>query len=156
MSDMSRTASTVPPPDGPVSTGPLSTGPAATPRIPLAPAAAAQPSNARKLVVGREIVFTGEIKSCDCLVVEGTVKANVAACKDIQIAEGGLFSGSASVEIAEIRGRFEGELTVSERLSVRSGGKIAAKVRYHQVEVECGGEISGDIQAQSAMGAGRA
>jgi cytoskeletal protein CcmA (bactofilin family) len=104
----------------------------------------------RKLVVGREIVFSGEIKSCDCLVVEGTVKANVAACKDIQIAEGGLFTGTASVAVAEIRGRFEGELTVSDRLSVRSGGKIAAKVRYNQVEVECGGQISGDIAVQLA------
>lgn len=151
MSDTSRAASTVPP-----SNGSLPPGPAATPRGPLAPAAAPQASNARKLVVGREIVFTGEIKSCDCLVVEGTVKANVAACKDIQIAEGGLFTGSASVEVAEIRGRFEGELTVTERLSVRSGGKISAKVRYHQVEVECGGEISGDIQAQSAIAAGGA
>lgn len=116
---------------------------------PKPPGPAAVPPGARKLVVGREIVFTGEIKSCDCLVVEGTVKANVAACKDIQIAEGGLFSGSASVEVAEIRGRFEGELTVSERLSVRRGGKISATVRYHQVEVECGGEISGDVQAQT-------
>lgn len=137
MSDTSRT----------VSTAPLPIAPLAPPRSP-APTASAR-SNARKLVVGREIVFTGEIKSCDCLVVEGTVNANVAACKDIQIAEGGLFTGSASVEIADIRGRFEGELTVSERLSVRTGGKISAKVRYHQVEVECGGEISGDIQAQS-------
>jgi cytoskeletal protein CcmA (bactofilin family) len=128
-----------------------------SPVLSAAPAAApAAPSNARRLVVGREIVFTGEIKSCDCLVVEGTVKANVAACKDIQIAEGGLFTGSASVEIAEIRGRFEGELNVSQRLSVRSGGKISAKVRYHQVEVECGGEISGDIQAESvSKAAGR-
>lgn len=129
----------------PVSSVPLPSGPFAAQR----PPAPAHPG-ARKLVVGREIVFTGEIKSCDCLVVEGTVKANVAACKDLQIAEGGLFTGSASVEVAEIRGRFEGELNVSERLSVCRGGKISAKVRYHQVEVECGGEISGDVQVQTA------
>ena len=57
----------------------------------------------RKLVVGRGIVFSGEITSCDCLVVEGTVKANIAGCHDINIAEGGLFTGSASVESAELR-----------------------------------------------------
>ena len=105
-------------------------------------------TNVRKLVVGREIVFSGEIKSCDCLVVEGTVKANIADCDDIQIAEGGLFAGQASVKHAEIRGRFEGELAVSDRLFLRSTGRINAKVRYHQIEIECGGQISGEIEAQ--------
>jgi cytoskeletal protein CcmA (bactofilin family) len=103
----------------------------------------------RKLVVGRGIVFSGEITSCDCLVVEGTVKANIAGCHDIDIAEGGLFTGSASVESAEIRGRFEGALNVSGRLLVHASGKVAAEVRYHQIEIERGGEISGQIQAQA-------
>lgn len=106
-------------------------------------------SNARMLVVGREIVVSGEIDSCDCLVVEGTVKANVA-CKEIRIASGGLFTGSASVANAEIIGRFEGELRVSERVMVRASGKISATVRYRQIEIERGGQISGDIQAHEA------
>ena len=126
----------------------LTTKPAVTPPQP----ATAQKSETatRKLVVGRGIVFSGEITSCDCLVVEGTVKANIAGCHDINIAEGGLFTGSASVESAEIRGRFEGALNVSGRLLVHTNGKVAAEVRYHQIEIERGGEISGHIQAQGA------
>ncbi len=112
------------------------------------PADAAQTA-IRKLVVGRGIVFSGEIKSCDCLVVEGTVKANIAGCRDIYIAEGGLFTGSASVENAEIRGRFEGELNVSARLLVHASGKVVAEVNYNQIEIERGGEVSGKIQAQA-------
>ena len=107
----------------------------------------------RKLVVGRGIVFSGEITSCDCLVVEGTVKANIAGCHDINIAEGGLFTGSAAVESAEIRGRFEGALNVSGRLLIHASGKVAAEVRYHQIEIERGGEISGQIQAQNSESA---
>src|SRR5215469_10415076 len=103
----------------------------------------------RKLVVGRGIVFSGEIKSCDCLVVEGTVKANIADCHDIDIAEGGLFTGSASVDRAEIRGRFEGTLTVAEHLLIHSTGRVAAEAHYNQIEIERGGEISGSIQAQA-------
>ncbi len=103
--------------------------------------------NARKLVVGREIVLSGEIACCDQLVVEGTVKANVA-CNDLLIADGGLFTGAATVSRAEIVGRFEGELAVSERLFIRATGKVSAKVRYNQIEVERVGQISGTIQAQ--------
>lgn len=108
----------------------------------------------RKLVVGRGIVFSGEITSCDCLVVEGTVKANISGCHDIHIADGGLFTGSASVESAEIRGRFEGALTVNERLLIHSTGKVSAEVRYNQIEIERGGQISGDIQARESVKSG--
>ncbi len=126
----------------------------ATSAMPVNPMpTAAKPADAaqtaiRKLVVGRGIVFSGEIKSCDCLVVEGTVKANIAGCRDIYIADGGLFNGAASVENAEIRGRFEGELNVSARLLVHASGKVAAEVNYNQIEIERGGEVSGKIQAQ--------
>jgi len=105
----------------------------------------------RKLVVGRGIVFSGVITSCDCLVVEGTVKANISGCHDIHIAEGGLFTGAASVETAEIRGRFEGALTVNERLLIHASGKVSAEVRYNQIEIERGGQISGDIQSRDAV-----
>src|SRR6185437_6135903 len=94
------------------------------------------------------IVFSGEITSCDCLVVEGTVKANIAGCHDINIAEGGLFTGSATVENAEIRGKFEGSLNVSGRLLIHSTGRVAAEVRYNQIEIERGGQVSGQIQVQ--------
>jgi cytoskeletal protein CcmA (bactofilin family) len=114
-----------------------------------APPAAKSETATRKLVVGRGIVFSGEITSCDCLVVEGTVKANIAGCHEIDIAEGGLFTGSASVDSAEIRGRFEGAINVSGRLLIRASGKVAAEVRYHQIEIERGGEISGQIRAQA-------
>jgi cytoskeletal protein CcmA (bactofilin family) len=53
------------------------------------------------------------------------------------------------VDNAEIRGRFEGALNVSGRLLVHASGKVAAEVRYHQIEIERGGEISGQIQAQA-------
>jgi cytoskeletal protein CcmA (bactofilin family) len=107
-------------------------------------------SENRKLIVGREIALSGEISSCDRLVVEGSVQANLANCHDIDIAESGLFKGSASIDEAEIRGRFEGELTVRNRLFIRATGQVVGTVRYGQLEIECGGRISGDVQ----MGAG--
>jgi cytoskeletal protein CcmA (bactofilin family) len=102
----------------------------------------------RKLIVGREISLSGEITSCDRLVVEGSVEANLANCRDIDIAESGLFKGSASIDDAEVRGRFEGTLNVRRRLLIRATGKVTGNVRYGQIEIECGGQISGDIQAQ--------
>ena len=105
----------------------------------------------RTLVVGREIVLSGEISACDRLVVEGTVKANIKDCRDIAIAEGGLFAGSAVVETAEIRGRFEGELTVKGRLLVCAPGQVSAKVKYAEIEIERGGRLTGTVTCDEAI-----
>jgi cytoskeletal protein CcmA (bactofilin family) len=107
-----------------------------------------QEAEIRQLIVGREISLSGEIKSCDRLIVEGSVEANLQSCQDVNIAESGLFRGAATIDDAEIRGRFEGTLTVRNRLFIRSTGRVTGTVRYGQIEIECGGQISGDIQAQ--------
>jgi cytoskeletal protein CcmA (bactofilin family) len=103
----------------------------------------------RKLIVGREISLSGEITSCDKLIVEGSVEANLQNCHDVDIAESGLFKGSATIDEIEVRGRFEGNLVVRKRLLIRATGRVSGTIRYGQVEIECGGQISGDIQAQS-------
>lgn len=122
--------------------------PAAEARPPLTPTPVKREVETRKLIVGREISLSGEITACDRLVVEGSVEANLANCRDIDIAESGLFKGSASIDEAEVRGRFEGTLNVRRRLLIRATGKVTGTVRYGQIEIECGGQISGDIQAQ--------
>src|SRR5579872_5744780 len=96
-------------------------------------------ASAGTLVVGPQIVLSGEVKSCNRLVVEGTIKANIKECRDVAIAEGGLFSGSAAVLSAEISGRFEGKLTVSGRLLIRAPGLVSGTVRYKEIEIERGG-----------------
>ena len=106
----------------------------------------------RKLIVGREIRLAGEITSCDKLIVEGSVEANLANCRDVEIADSGLFKGSAEIEEAEIRGRFEGNLVVRKRLMIKASGRVSGTIRYGEIEIERGGQISGDIQAQAESG----
>jgi len=102
------------------------------------------------LSVGRGITLSGEVNSCDKLFIEGSVDAKLTNCRAIEIAESGLFNGSTSIDEAEIRGRFEGDLTVRNRLLIKATGRVAGTIRYGQIEIECGGQIFGDIQAQPA------
>jgi cytoskeletal protein CcmA (bactofilin family) len=100
-----------------------------------------------KLIVGPDIKLKGaEITDCDTLVVEGRVEASMDS-RAIQIAEHGVFVGKAGIDVAEIRGRFEGELTARRQLVIRATGRVSGKVRYGKVAIEEGGEISGDIAA---------
>ena len=103
-----------------------------------------------KLIVGPNIKLKGvEITDCDTLVVEGRVEATIDS-RVIQIAEIGAFKGSAEIDIAEIRGEFDGELTVRQKLVIYSTGKVSGKVRYGKVVIEEGGQLFGDIQVGTA------
>nr|WP_298690762.1 polymer-forming cytoskeletal protein [uncultured Dongia sp.] len=101
----------------------------------------------KKLIVGRDIFLNGEIRTCDSLVVEGKVEAVLSDCRAMDIAGSGEFRGSAEIESADISGRFDGDLVVRQRLTIRATGKVLGKIRYGQLEVERGGVISGTIEA---------
>src|SRR5947209_2590870 len=103
-----------------------------------------------KLTVGPNIKLKGvEITDCDTLVVEGSVEATMDS-RVIQISERGAFKGSADIDIAEIRGQFDGNLTVRQKLTIYSTGKVTGKVRYGKVVIEEGGQLSGEIEAGTA------
>ena len=71
----------------------------------------------------------------------------------IQIAEQGAFKGSAEIDIAEIRGLFDGNLTVREKLVIHSTGKVTGKIRYGKIVIEEGGQLSGEISFGTAAAA---
>jgi cytoskeletal protein CcmA (bactofilin family) len=116
------------------------------------PAGSAKPADkaeesVSRLIVGPDIKLKGaEITDCNTLVVEGRVEAAMES-RVLQIAEIGEFVGKAIVDAAEIRGRFDGELTVRKQLVIRATGRVSGKIRYGKLSIEEGGELAGDIGA---------
>jgi cytoskeletal protein CcmA (bactofilin family) len=104
-----------------------------------------------RLIVGPDIKLKGaEITDCDTLVVEGRVEASMDS-RVMQIAENGSFHGTVGVDIAEIRGRFDGELTCRKQLVIHPTGKVSGKIRYGRIVIEEGGEVAGDVGAIGAQ-----
>jgi cytoskeletal protein CcmA (bactofilin family) len=98
-----------------------------------------------RLIVGPNIKLKGvEITDCDTLVVEGTVEATMDS-RVIQIMANGAFKGSADIDIAEIHGQFDGNLTVRDKLVIYAQGKVNGTIRYGKVIIEEGGQLSGDV-----------
>ncbi|MDR3451092.1 MAG: polymer-forming cytoskeletal protein [Alphaproteobacteria bacterium] len=100
----------------------------------------------RKLIVGDGLSLSGEITSCDILVVAGKVEAKLTDGKLLEINESGQFRGSVEIENADIAGRYDGQLVVHGRLTVRSTGRISGMVKYGELEVNAGGQIIGELQ----------
>ncbi|GGI53354.1 bactofilin family protein [Oxalicibacterium solurbis] len=108
-----------------------------------------------KLIVGPNIKLKGvEITDCDTLVVEGFVEATMDS-RVIQIAKNGSFKGSAGIDIAEIHGEFDGDLTVRQKLVIYASGKVSGKIRYGNVVIEEGGQLAGDVQVGAGSSAAK-
>lgn len=99
----------------------------------------------RTLTVGREICLRGEITSCETLIVEGEVDAKITDARVLDVAPGGVYTGTAHVEEAYISGVFDGELHAYKTLNVKSGGRVKGDVRYGRIVIEEGGEVSGSM-----------
>lgn len=138
---------------------PQSAPPAAP--LPPAPEAASLPpkpaegmaETGSRLIVGPNVKLKGaEILDCDTLVVEGRVEATMDS-RVLKIAEQGAYSGKVGIDIAEIHGHFDGELTVRQQLVVHATGRVSGTIRYGKILVEEGGELSGDVQSLSSPAA---
>ena len=124
---------------------PVRPTPAAVPAAVPATSTASKPGEGSKLIVGPDVKLKGvEITDCDTLVVEGSVEATMDS-RVIQISERGSFKGSADIDIAEIRGLFDGNLTVRQKLTIFSTGKVTGRIRYGKLVIEEGGQLSGEV-----------
>jgi cytoskeletal protein CcmA (bactofilin family) len=133
-----------------VGSGPITGAAQPASSLPPSKQADADQYGGKRLIVGQGIRLSGEISSCDRLVVEGAVEATLNDTLALEIAESGRFTGGCEVEEADISGVYEGDLTVRKRLFVRGTGKLTGTVRYGELELERGGQIAGNISVLDA------
>ena len=127
---------------------PRPNGVATEPNVSALIPARPQPTEPRTMIVGQGISISGDITSCNRLVIEGSLEAKLHDCRQVEIAEHGTLKGNASVEECEVSGEFEGELVVSKRLLIRATGHVSGTITYAQIEIERGGKLSGTVRAQ--------
>jgi cytoskeletal protein CcmA (bactofilin family) len=140
-------------PGGTPTTG--QTGVSAETSSTLPPAVEPDRYSGKRLIVGEGIRLSGEISSCDRLVVEGEVEVTLNDTLALEIASTGRFTGGCEVEEADISGVYEGDLTVRRRLFVRGSGKLTGTIRYGELELERGGQIAGNISVLNTEGSER-
>ncbi len=96
------------------------------------------------LHVGKGLELKGKISSCDSLVIEGNVEAEIES-GSLTVSETGQVKGDAQVDEAEIEGLFEGTLEVKGCLIIRATGKVTGIVHYGQLMIDQGGRLIGDV-----------
>ncbi|GBR51462.1 hypothetical protein AA106555_0555 [Neokomagataea thailandica NBRC 106555] len=122
--------------------------PGAAPRPGVTPHGAARHSGPerRTLVVGRGISVQGSVQDAERLVVEGTVESSLITASELEVAQGGVFRGAVEVEDAEVAGTVDGTLTVNGSLTIRASGRLIGKAKCRRLQVEEGGQITGQLE----------
>jgi cytoskeletal protein CcmA (bactofilin family) len=104
----------------------------------------------RRLTVGRDIVLSGEISSCEHLIIEGSVVAKTLSTQRLDILDTGSFVGNAEVKDATIAGRYNGKLVVTGRLSIKATAVLTGEIEYGALEIEAGSRLEARIVARPA------
>jgi cytoskeletal protein CcmA (bactofilin family) len=99
----------------------------------------------KSLVIGKEVRLKGEISACEKMILDGDAEIALTGSRHLQIGASGCFRGTADVAEADVGGHFEGDLVARERLTVRPTGRIRGSVRYAQITIEAGGQITGEM-----------
>ena len=104
-----------------------------------------QPSVA-KAVLGKSVVFKGQIQSREDLIIEGEVEGTIEMAEHrLTIAADGDVHANVSAREIEVIGSIEGRLEAVDKVYIRRGAKFIGDIHAAGIIIEDGGYIKGNI-----------
>ena len=102
------------------------------------------PKNTGLLLIGEGLKVKGEIQNCSEVEIYGNLEGNIEA-GSIVVHNRGHVKGNFKAETAEIFGKVEGEILVTNQLDIRSSGLVDGNTFYGGFSVETGGRVLGTV-----------
>ncbi len=96
-------------------------------------------------VIGADLVITGEVRNGGSVEVLGRIDGSLAA-EHVIVHRGGQIFGALNAGSAEVDGVVQGQLLVRRLLQIGSSGQINGDVRYGQIAMQSGAELSADVR----------
>lgn len=96
-------------------------------------------------VIGEDLIIQGDLKSRGDIDVHGFVTGSVTAERLI-VHRGGRVYGNVRAASAEVNGTLQGTVAVRNLISIGSSGTVNGDVRYGQLSLAPGGELSAEVR----------
>jgi cytoskeletal protein CcmA (bactofilin family) len=110
-----------------------------------APSFAVQPP-AAKAVLGKSVVFKGQIESREDLIIEGDVEGTIEMIEHrLTIAASGEVKANVIAREIEVLGSIEGKIEAVDKVYIRKGARFIGDVHSAGIVIEDGGFIKGNI-----------
>ena len=99
----------------------------------------------RNAVIGEDLVIRGELRNGGTVEVRGLIEGTIAA-ERVVIQPGGRVLGILKADSADVYGLMQGNVSVRQLLSIGGSGVVRGDVRYGQIMMAQGGELSGEMR----------
>lgn len=99
----------------------------------------------RDAVIGEDLLVKGDISNGRTIGVHGTIEGRVFAERLI-VHPGGRVLGIVAVGFAEVHGLVQGGISVRQLLSIGESGSVRGDVRYGQIAMAAGGELTAELR----------
>jgi cytoskeletal protein CcmA (bactofilin family) len=104
-------------------------------------------SGSKASVISEETVLTGNIKTPGALHIEGKVHGDLEVAS-LTIGPSGTFEGNVNCSNLNIRGKFSGKSECRD-LVVASSAQIDADITYHELTLQRGASLKGELHIAS-------
>ncbi len=100
---------------------------------------------AREAIIQEDTIIKGIIRNCRQMEIHGFVEGELAA-ESVLVHQGGTFYGTLKSDQADVAGSVQGEVFVKNLISIRSSGSVNGHVRYGQLAMEMGADLSAELR----------
>ena len=97
-----------------------------------------------KVIIGEGVNMKGEITNAEEVQIDGTADI-VIKTENINVGPKGILNGSIDANNADIWGKVDGDLKISNTLTVQELGHVTGKIEYSQLQIKLGGNITGEL-----------
>lgn len=96
-------------------------------------------------IIGSTIVIDGEISGNEALIIQGTVKGRIALQESLYVDGSGVVEANIETENVEISGAVTGNISASERVEIKSDGRMVGDIRSPRILIADGAAFKGHI-----------
>ena len=100
---------------------------------------------AREAIIQEDTVIKGKIRNCRQMEIRGYLEGDLTA-EEVLVRQGGTFFGILKSDRAEVAGSVQGEVFVKNLISIRASGSVNGNVRYGQLAMEMGADLSAELR----------
>ena len=97
-----------------------------------------------KVVIGEGVIIKGEINNADEVQIDGTADI-VLKTDNVTVGAKGDLKGTIETNNADIWGKVDGDLKVTNTLTIQELGDVSGKIEYVKLQIKLGGNITGDL-----------
>ncbi|HEV8321056.1 MAG TPA: polymer-forming cytoskeletal protein [Myxococcota bacterium] len=99
-------------------------------------------------IIGSSITIDGEITGEEDLVIQGTVKGKVSLKESLFVESSGTVEADIQVAAVEISGQVTGNVVASDKVELKSDGRMVGDIKAPRVLIADGAMFKGHIDME--------